>query len=74
MNIPYIHVQVHTVHLITKLMFYARRMGTGATCYGWACYGYEYWHCVGHIVRPKSKQDGGMVEPVSYVPVTYVLA
>ena len=25
-----------------------------------ACYGYRYGCCVGHIVRPKSKQDGGI--------------
>ena len=26
----------------------------------WACFGYEYRCCVGHVVRPKSKQGGGI--------------
>ena len=31
-----------------------------ATRYEWACYRYGYRFCIGHIVRPKSKQDGGI--------------
>ena len=46
----------YTVHLIKKLMLYALR----STRYRWACYGYGYGRCIGHIVQPKSKQDGGI--------------
>ena len=32
--------------------------GRSTRC-GQACYGYGYGCCISHIVRPKSKQDGG---------------
>ena len=45
------------------LMFYAHRTGTGTGVLHTtvrAYYGYKYGQCVGHILQPKSKQDGGI--------------
>ena len=60
-------VYQHTVHLIKKLtstpVHTGTGTGTGELCTTvWACYryGYGYRRSVGHIVRPKSKQDGGI--------------
>ena len=44
-----------TIHLIKKLTFYARCTGTGM-----GVLQYRYGHCISHIVRLKSKQDGGI--------------